>query len=156
MKIKIIILQGILLLVVLTLIYIFYPKVDISVNGSIVKFDSIDVDVIIISENLDFSNPRYLDLSETDSIFLDLKPGTYYWKGDNGLIEGLGKKFIIESEVGLGIEREGEESDLTNVGNVRVNISKSESGVMVGHIILEPEDSEEIEDKGEYIGGQNE
>lgn len=146
---KVIIMQGIFLLLVLSAVYFLYPKVNVNVEDGLVKFDSINAHVIIISENPDFSNPRYIDAGE--NVSFDLKPGKYYWKADNGIIESLEKEFVIESEVGMKIERDENGSELVNVGNVKINVTK-EGGMMVGHIILEPDESEEIEDSGEYIG----
>jgi len=149
--------QVIFLLLVLTLILFLYPKTEVNVSGNVVKFDSAGANVIIISENPDFSNPRYLDLSETDSVSFSLKPGKYYWKSDNGIIESFKGEFIIESKVGMIINRSEEESDLVNIGNVKINVTKSKKGIMIGHVILEPDEGEEIEDDNEkYTGRQEE
>lgn len=153
---KIIIGQGIFLILVFTAIYFVYPKTEVLVNGNIVSFNSINANVIMISENPDFSNPRYLDLSERKNITFDLEPGKYYWKADNSIIEGLKNEFTIDSEVGLGVNRNENETDLVNIGNVKINVTKDERGIMVGHIILEPDVSEDIDDSGQYIGRQDE
>jgi len=149
---KIIAVQSAFLLMVLLLIYFLYPKVNVDVDESWVRFQSINAKVIMISNNPDFSNPRFLDFSERNNFSYNLEPGTYYWKSSNNLINGLQNKFTIESEVGLGIDREDENTSLINVGNVKINVTKNKDGVMVGHIILEPEETQEIEDKGEYVG----
>lgn len=146
----------IFLVVVITAIYIFYPKVNVSVNGNLVKFDSVDADIIIVSENPDFTNPTYLDLKELNNASFRLKPGTYYWKADNGIIEGMKNKIVIKSEVGLGINRGENETDLVNIGNVKINVTKNENGIMVGHIILEPDENEKIEDENETYTGKEE
>jgi hypothetical protein len=54
----------------------------------------------------------------------------------------------------MNLKKEGNETDLVNVGNVRINVTKK-GGVMVGHIILEPEQEEKINDSGQYIGRQD-
>jgi len=147
--------QLIFLVLVFAGMYLIYPKVNISVNGNFIKFDSINANVIIISKNPDFSNPNYLDLNELGNVSFRLDPGVYYWKSANRLIKGFGNEFVIESEVGLSIDRNNEESELVNIGNVKINVSKNKDGIMVGHIILEPEESKEIDDKNEnYIGGE--
>lgn len=143
--------QLMLLFIIGIVIYLVYPRTLFEINGNVVRFDSMNAEVIILSENPDFSNPRYIDVN--GNVSLNLKPGTYYWKASNGIIQGLKKEFIISSEVGLEIEKENG-TELVNVGNVKVNVTK-EDGVMVGHIILEPNESEEIEDRGEYTGRQN-
>lgn len=154
--IKIIMVQGIFLAVALIALYLLYPKINVDIDGTLVRFSSINANVVIISENPDFSNPRYLELGERKNITFDLRPGTYYWKASNNLIEGLEKEFTIESEVGMKVDiKEGNESKLVNIGNVKLNVTKNKEGMMVGHIILEPEESEEIENSGEYTGRQN-
>jgi hypothetical protein len=137
------------------MIYFVYPKTEAVINGNFVSFNSINANVIIISENPDFSNPKYLDLTERKNLSFNLEPGKYYWKADNSFIEGLKNEFIIESEIGLIINRSDNEADLVNVGNVRINVTRDNKGVMVGHIILEPDEAEKIEDSGKYIGGQD-
>lgn len=154
--IRIIIGQVIFLVVALVVIYMLYPKINIDLDGTKVRFNPINANVVILSENPDFSNPRYIELDKDKGVWFALKPGTYYWKAENDFIESLKKKFVIDSEVGMKINRDNDEAELENVGNVKVNISKNSDGVMVGHIILEPEESEEIEDIGEYVGRQDE
>ncbi len=154
MKKYIIIGQALFLVLVLILVYFFYPKTEIDISGNWVKFNSINANAVIISENPDFSNSRYIDLTERKNISFNLEPGTYYWKSDNGVIEGLKNEFTINSEVGMEIEKDENGTSLVNVGNVKINVSKTKEGGMVGHIILEPSDSEEIENKGVYVGKQ--
>lgn len=150
-NVKIILAQAVFLIIVFVLIYVFYPRASIGVDGDLVNFASINAKVIMISNNPDFSNPRYFDVSDIKNFSFRLKPGEYYWKSDNGLIESRKRGFEIDSEVGLDINR-SEDTELVNVGNVKINVTKGEGGVMVGHVILEPEESEEIKDKGEYTG----
>ena len=138
------------LAIVLSMIYFLYPRADMSLEGNVIRIDSGNANLIILSENPDFSNPRYLEINE--NISLTLKPGTYYWKTSNNYIEGISRKFSIDSEVGLKIDNE---SSLVNIGNVKINVSRTKEGVMLGHIILEPNESEEIENSGEYTGGQD-
>ena len=119
-------------------------------NEDSVSFKSINANAIIISSSPDFSNPRYVEVE--DNLSLNLKPGTYYWKASNDLLNGFGRSFVVESEVGLDIE----DDELTNTGNVILNITETEGGFLVGHIILGPDESSEIENKndGEYVGRQ--
>lgn len=158
--VKIITMQAIFLIAVLGIIYIIYPKTDIELSGNVVNFNAENANLIIISENPDFSNPRYIEIKENENLTLNLNPGTYYWKSSNDMIEGLKHEFKIESEVGMKINRnesEENESDLVNIGNVKINVTKTKEGTMVGHIILEPDESEKIEDENEeYIGRQTE
>jgi len=153
--IKIIIMQGIFLAVASLVIYLLYPKTGMSLSGNLVSFSSVNANVVIISENPDFSNPRYLDFERRKNISFNLSPGTYYWKASNNLIQGIENKFTIDSKVGMKIGREENNSSLVNIGNVKINVTKTDEGTMVGHIILEPEETEKIEDKNEsYTGRQ--
>ncbi len=154
--IKAISVQIIFLMLIGIGIYLAYPKADVSVNGNFVKINSENSKVIVISENPDFTNPRYFETGDIKNISFSLKPGTYYWKSDNGIIESFSNKFTIESEVGMEIKRTGNQSNLVNVGNVKINVTRGKDGVMVGRIILDTGESEKIEDKGEnYVGRQD-
>lgn len=150
----IIALQIIFLFAVFLIIFLIYPKANVSIHGNLVKFSSENADVIIISENPDFSNPRYLDLKEIKNMALDFQPGKYYWKPYNEIVEGFAREFDIESEVGLKINKTENESNLVNIGNVKINVTRTKAGVMVGRIILEPKQAEKIEDSGQYVGRQ--
>ena len=156
--IKIIIFQGIFLLLVLGVLYFLYPKTSIELTENLVNFKTINANVIIISENPDFSNPRYLEVEKGKEISFSLNPGKYYWKSSNGYIEGMKKEFTINSEVGMKINTEENESNLVNIGNVKISVRKNNEGVMVGRIILEPDEEQEIENKENetYIGEQEE
>jgi hypothetical protein len=146
--------QVVFLVLVLAAVYYLYPKTNVNVSGNFVRFDSINANVIIMSDNPDFSNPRYIDTSELKNFTLNLVPGTYYWKSDNGIIEGISHKFVIESDVGLKINRSENETDLVNIGNVKINVTKDDKGILVGHVILEPDETDEIPDSGNYTGRQ--
>ena len=155
--IKMLILQGIFIVLILSIIYYIYPKTEVEVIDDWVKFNSINAKVIMISENSDFSNPRYIEIEPGKKLSYELNPGTYYYKSDNGLIEGLKNEFKIDSRVGLNLEDKGNESDLVNVGNVKINVTRARNGMMVGHIILEDggEQSVENSEEEEYIGRQS-
>jgi len=163
--VKVILVQVIFLTVVFTIIYFMYPKINVDIDGETVSFNSINTNMIIISENPDFSNSRYLDIEERENVSFNLKPGTYYWRVANNYIEGLKNEFTIESEVGMKIDRktendvgenEEDESELVNIGNVKLNVTKGQEGVLIGYIILEPNESAEIEDKDEKYTGRQE
>lgn len=126
---KIIIGQAIFLVLALIVIYILYPKANIEVLDNNVKFNSINANVILISDKPDFSNARYIDFSKEKNYSFNLSSGKYYWKSDNGIISGISHNFIINSS---------NNSDLEEIGDVKINIS-NKNGVMVGHIVLEPE-----------------
>ncbi|MFA5258673.1 MAG: hypothetical protein WC979_05040 [Candidatus Pacearchaeota archaeon] len=151
----VVLLQGLFLFLIAGLIYYFYPTTNASVDGNWVNFNSINAKVIMISENPDFSNSRYLDLTQRKNISLNLNPGTYYWKSDNGIIEGLQNELVVVSEVGMKIDKTSNQSDLVNLGNVKINVTKTKEGAIVGQVILSPEQYEQIEDSGNYVGRQD-
>jgi hypothetical protein len=150
--------QAVFLLIVLASIWIVYPSADVKVNGNIVNIDSGKASLIILSKNPDFTNPRYLDIQKDKdkNITLSLKPGKYYWKASNGIIEGLSHEFEISSKVGLEIQDKENATSIVNVGDVKVNVSRNKEGVLVGHIILEPNQADQIENSGVYSGVQDE
>ena len=154
--IKIVMGQAMFLMLVVAGIYFIYPRANVDVNGNFVNINSINAKVILISENPDFTNPRYIETDKVKNISFDLKPGTYYWKSDNGIVEGFKNEFTIDSKVAMNINKSENESDLVNVGNVKINISKGKDGVMVGRIILDTGESVEIEDKNESYTGRQE
>ena len=147
----IIITQVVFLVLVITLIYIFYPKIEYDVNGNIIRFNSINSNVVIFSENPDFSNPRYVNFEEKE-VYVKLEPGKYYWKASNNFIKGFENEIEIDSEVGLGINRNDSNVEVQNIGNVKINITRTDEWIVVGQIILDPLESEKIEDKGQYTG----
>jgi hypothetical protein len=153
MKIMFVI-QAVILIGFVLGIYFLYPRTDVEVNKDIVNFKKINANVIIISENPDFTNPRYLDFEDRENISFSLKPGIYYWKASNKYIEGLGKEFTINSEVGMKVEVGEEGSRVVNVGNVILDVKKDENGKMVGHVILDTGASDEINNSGVYTGRQ--
>jgi hypothetical protein len=143
-------LQLLFIALVLIAIYFFYPKVDVNLNGNSVIFDSINTDVVMISKNSDFSNPKYINFDEFDKLNFELDPGVYYFKPANGLIKGFSQDFVVESVVGLDIE----EFELVNIGNVKLRIEKEVDGKVVGKMTLEPDESKDIEDNlDRYTGG---
>lgn len=148
-----IVVQVISILVIASVLLILYPRARLELEGNKVNFNSINANIIILSVNPDFSNPRYIDIYE--NVSFNLKPGKYYWKAGNGIIEGLGKEFEIDSEIGLRILEKNNSYELQNVGNVKINVTKTKEGGFVGHIILEPEEGEEIDNTGEFVGRQD-
>ena len=148
---KIIILQAVFIIGILLVLYLLYPKTKAEILGNTIAFDNDNAKFLIISENSDFSNARYIEIKE--NLSLSLKPGTYYWKTSNGVIESITRKFVIESEIGMKIDSNENESQIVNIGNVVMNVSKNKDGVMIGNIVLEPEEKEKIEN-ADYAGRQ--
>lgn len=58
--------------------------------------------------------------------------------------------------MGLEINKnEDEDLEIQNVGNVKINITKTDEGITVGYIRLGPTETEEILDEGLYTGRQD-
>ncbi len=143
--------QVVFVILVLIVVLVLYPRARVEVSGNKVSFSTINANAVILSASSDFSNARIIELNE--SVSFNLKPGTYYWKASNGFIESFSDEFNIDSDVGLKIIEKNGKEELKNVGNVKVNVTRTVNGTFVGHIILEPVDSEEI-NEGEYVGRQ--
>lgn len=148
-----IIAQIVFAIIVIIALFILYPRARLDLEGNVVNFNTINANVIILSANPDFSNPRYIDIE--NNISFNLKPGKYYWKAGNGIIEGLSNEFEIKSEVGLSIIEKDDAREIQNVGNVKVNVTKTADGGFVGHIILEPDESEQIGNESGFTGRQD-
>lgn len=137
------------ILLVGSLVYVMYPRVDLSVTGNVVGIDSVNTNAIILSKNPDFSNAQYIRLDELEDSSFEIEPGVYYVKASNRLIKGFDKEILIESEVALDVDG----NELINIGNVKLNVQEEEDGILVGHIVLGPEDSEEVDDN-KFTGRQ--
>jgi len=149
---KIIMIEIIFVLLVVLTIFALYPRINYSVSGDVVRFTSINSNVLIFSKNEDFSNSRYVNF-ENDKAFVKLEPGKYYFKSANNYIKGFKNEIEMDSEVGIVVNRgEDEGVEIENIGNVKINITKTKDGLTIGYIQLSPTESEEIEDKGVYTG----
>ncbi len=149
----IVIVQAILIFGILLFVFASYPRISVNVLGSVVNFNSSNTKIIVISQSPDFSDAKYVEIKE--NLSLRLAPGVYYWKARNNLLEGFENRFSVDSEVGLNIERENNDTELVNMGNVRVNITRDKGGILAGHIVLDPNETQTIEDEGKYVGRQN-
>jgi hypothetical protein len=148
---KTIIIQVVALVLVFGIIYLLYPKTSLEVTGNVVNFQESSAKIIIISQNPNFENAQYYSLNESNKIILE--PGHYYWKASNSYLTGFKGEFDIDSTVGLEIQNE---SDLVNVGDVKLKVTKDENGQMVGEIVLEIGENEMINNSGVYTGRQDE
>jgi len=82
-----VLMQMIFIVVAVSAVFISYPRVEFGLDGNEVSFRSINSNVIIISNNPDFSNPRYIDIE--GNVSFNLKSGVYYWKAGNGIIQQI-------------------------------------------------------------------
>jgi len=154
--IKIITIQIIFLALIVFALYFIYPKTTINVSGETLNIKTINGNVVAISEDKEFSSPRYFEVSKNKGILVDLPPGKYYIQSSNGVLKGLKKEIVIDSEVGMNINRKENDSELVNIGNVKINITKNKDGGITGHVVLEPDQIEKIEEQlnESYVGRQ--
>mgnify|MGYP001558794460 FL=1 len=147
----IVIAQISFLIIVGGLFYYFYPYVNQSIHGNIIFFNSENSQAIIFSKNPDFSNPKYVYFDQ-EEVYVQLEPGTYYWKAANDKLSGFENTIVITSETSLIITSRDNEQILQNIGTVTLNITKNKDGIMIGTIVLEEGDVEIIDDNGVYEG----
>ena len=65
---KVIGIQVMFLVVVGIALYVMYPSANIELYGNRVAFKSINANVVALSINPDFSNPRYLDFNNISNL----------------------------------------------------------------------------------------
>lgn len=152
---KLLLAQLIFLILAFVLIFIFYPKAELDVNGSFVRFNSINSNVIVISDNPEFLNPRYIDFKDANNFSVKLNPGKYYYKSYNNLLESFDNEFEIDSVVGLDLDEYEKDRELINVGNVKINVTKNSKGELIGNIELVPDETKKEDKIGdEYVARQ--
>ncbi len=146
----IIAMQVVIVVFALGFVFLFtpnlqYPRNNEIISGNVVGFEFKNADSILIDDNPDFSSPQMVDLNElgeiegeiSEDIKLRFEPGTYYWKAVGNIFESKVRSFIIDSEVGLELKKGEDNSTITNVGNVAVNVSEERSGSISGLVILD-------------------
>jgi hypothetical protein len=105
-------------------------------NSVLFAFDK--ADTIFIDDNIEFTSPT--EIQAEDNLIVNLKPGVYYWK-----IRGLGESKIhtltIVSEIDLKLRDAGEQYELVNAGNTKLNVDVYNNSVLTGNIILESQES---------------
>ena len=138
MKHKFVFIQVIALVLLFGTVFALYPKVSVSLNEDKVTFYSIGSNTIEISKNGDFSNSKFIGVDKSATI--KLEPGEYYWKASNSFIQSFEKKIVVDSKVALNFEESDEGDKLRNVGNVKINVTKTENGSFVVFIYLSPYD----------------
>lgn len=119
-----------------------YPKATLSLNGHVIKFNQHNAKVIIIADNPEFLNSRYFYIENNNTI--SLRPGKYYWKASNGILEGISRELVIDSDKSFDIDNNFE-GELIETKDIRVNFSRSNEGTLIGSVILSPEDGGENE-----------
>lgn len=127
-----------ILLLVLAAFLIVAALVKVPMNP---KYDEVRTDrkvefkVFGLAENLKVDdNPEFVSpIEKGRPFFLDLDPGTYYWKADNSFLIG---KFTIQSEVGINLEKLEEKYRVHNVGNTDLDLEIGKNGILTGAAVL--------------------
>ena len=77
-------------------------------------------DVLLIDDNIEFNSPEEYSVEEGQKI--ELRPGTYYWKGV-GIVSSEVRTLTIKSLVSLELqENSDDEFDVVNAGNVALDV----------------------------------
>lgn len=119
-----------------------------------VLFSFEKADLILIDDNPAFTSPT--EIYVKDNLIINLKPGVYYWKVV-GISESMVRELIIESEVDLKLKESenGEEYEVVNSGNTRLNVDVYNGGVLSGNVVLDVDESEEVSGT-KFIGREDE
>ena len=138
--------------------FITGPVLNSPENGSImsqsVLFSFDYGNILMIDDNLNFSNPREFNVE--DNLQITLEPGVYYW-----MVVGEGDKkseireFTIQSRIELKLRKSesSEGYEVVNAGNTKLNVDVYEGGQLTGKIVLDTNRAENVQgDK--FIGGQ--
>jgi len=168
---KILIAEGIFIFGVL--IYLFFstapnqisPLQGMTIIEPDFVFEIKNGEEVVISTDENFTAPIIFG---QDSDF-NLPPGTYYWKvkskskicmfpllcsEKSKFRESKVKSFTIQGHVSLGLKEEGENYELQNSGNVELNVTKDNGGLITS-MILDVGQLKQVEkDDSSYEGRQ--
>ncbi len=158
MKTKIILIIEFLFIIgVLSFLFIYtlpkqiYPLHGMTISNSDFLFEIANSDEIILSPDKDFLNSMFL--KEGDEIILP--PGTYFWKVKGMLKDSGIKNFTIQSEVSLVLKEKDGSYHLQNLGNVDLNVTKTQGDkITLGTILRVGEIQEFEKEEAVYEGGQ--
>ncbi|MBU0959702.1 MAG: hypothetical protein KKB31_07185 [Nanoarchaeota archaeon] len=154
---KVLLAEGILVMGALIYLFVSMNPTAISPIAGKTIFDpdfSFEVEngeEVWVSIDVVFSNPIVLK----EGSFVDLPPGTYYWKVKNWLRESEVQTFVLESNVGLNLIVGGEKNKIENVGNVDLEVTEKNAGI-TSSFGLGSGDSADVSKDSELEGKQNE
>ncbi len=139
---------------IIVFLILLYPRVGIEKNSDIVRFYStlsLMENGIEISKSKDFSNSGVLEVGSEKIV--KLEPGEYYFRPYNKLLRGFVRKLIVDSDVSLTV---GEDYEVRNVGNVKINVKRTNDGNYVGVVQLSPNEGFLEDQSGvDYEGRQD-
>ena len=107
---------------------------------------------ILIDDNPEFTSPE--SIYAKNNLVINLKPGTYYWKV-SGLVQSEVRKITILSSIDLRLRESGEKYEVVNSGNTRLNVDVYDNDALVGNVVLDVDESENVSGN-KFIGGQDE
>tara|TARA_Y100000310_G_scaffold144893_3_gene144180 strand:- start:1883 stop:2362 length:480 start_codon:yes stop_codon:yes gene_type:complete len=128
--------KGFWILVALTLVSLLFtnvpltPKYGMETTNTKITFRSIGTaQNILLDDNPSFTTPTLLPLREP----IPLEPGTYYWK-TTGM--SLVTTFTILSHTALTIEQKEDNYEVSNKGNVPLDIETKQEGLLTGSFVI--------------------
>jgi len=122
-------------------------------NASVLfSFEALNEVLILIDDNMEFTSPE--EIYVQDNLVINLKPGEYYWKIESGFTSEI-RKLTIESEVELKLKKLEDGYEVVNSGNVRLNVDIYDGDILVGDVVLDVDESEEVSGT-KFVGGQDE
>lgn len=147
-------LSAVLLLGVLGYVspMVISPFDNLTTTNSSILFAFDKADTILIDDNLEFSSP--LELHAENNLIVNLKPGKYYWK-IRGARESKVNTLTIVSEIDLRLRESGEQYELVNAGNSKLNVDVYNGSTLTGNLILEKDKSQNATGTL-FVGSENE
>ena len=128
------------------------PLDDYETSETEILFSIDKADVLLIDDNFDFTTPDEYSLE--NGLKINLKPGKYYWKVV-GILESEVRTLMINSEIDLRLEFDGEGYSVVNDGNVRLNVDVYDGMELVDKLKIGVGDSADA-DGDKFVGGQDE
>ncbi|MCD4666750.1 hypothetical protein K8R47_02995 [archaeon] len=105
-------------------VFLGNPNNNDRITGRVVQFNwegAAEGYTILIDDNEEFTSPIIKEVTN-NSLELDLKPGTYYWKVQTDNLESPVWKFYIDTEVVINLETGDESLKIINKGNDNLNL----------------------------------
>lgn len=127
------------------------PLDELVTANSSVLFEFEKADYILIDDNLQFTSPQQVYVS--DSIVVNLEPGVYYWKAVGALSSEV-RALTIESVVDLQIRESENGIAVVNYGNTELEVSVYNQGAFSESFVVGVSGARSAEgDK--FIGREN-
>lgn len=153
---KIILAEAVLVLGILIFLFFstapshIYPLQGMVVSEPDFVFEIENGEEVVLSVDKSFANPIVLK----EGADITLPPGEYYWKVRSKLRESDVKTFKIQGRVGLDLKEKEENYELQNSGNVGLDVTKENEGVISSMTIDVGENKIVEKDNSKYEGRQ--